>query len=91
MTRSVRDRDVVLLAAVCVAIVLGLQVLAELFPAFGDAIGRPPTMIVALVVVTGVILARAGWASFRNAGGGRAGNGRAGDGGARGGRAGEDP
>ena len=78
MTR-VRDRDVVLLAALCVAIVLGLQVAAELFPAFGDAIGRPPTVIVALIVVTTVVLARALWASLRRRGDGPRGGGRAGE------------
>ncbi len=57
--RGVRDRDVVLLAAACVAVVLGLQLLGVLFPAFENAIGRPPTMIVLLVVVTAVVLGRA--------------------------------
>jgi hypothetical protein len=57
--RSVRDREVVLLAAACVAVVLGLQLLGILFPAFGDAIGRPPTMIGVLAVVTAVVLGRA--------------------------------
>jgi len=66
----VRDREVLLLAALCVVVVLGLQVLAELVPAFGDAIGRPPTVIVALIVVTLVVLARAMWASFRGSRGG---------------------
>lgn len=68
MKGGVRDRDVILLAALCVVIVLGLQVAAELFPAFGDAIGRPPTVIVALIVVTAVVLARALWASLRRHG-----------------------
>ena len=61
----VRDRDVVLLAAFCVAVVLGLQLLGIVFPPVQDAIGRPPTMIVALIVVTLVVLARALWTSVR--------------------------
>ena len=61
----VRDRDVVLLAACCVAVVLGLQLLGIVFPPFQDAIGRPPTMIVALIVVTLVVLVRALWSSLR--------------------------
>ena len=63
--RVVRDREVLLLAAFCVVVVLGLQFLGIVFPPFADAIGRPPTVIVALVVVTAVVLARALWASIR--------------------------
>ena len=65
--RAVRDREVLLLAAFCVVVVLGLQFLGIVFPPFADAIGRPPTVIVALVVVTVVVLARALWASIRRA------------------------
>jgi hypothetical protein len=65
--RAVRDREVLLLAAFCVVVVLGLQFLGIVFPPFADAIGRPPTVIVALVVVTVVVLARALWASIRHA------------------------
>jgi hypothetical protein len=61
----VRDRDVVVLAAFCVAVVLGLQLLGIIFPPFDEALGRPPTMIVALIVVTVVVLGRALWASMR--------------------------
>ncbi len=64
-THGVRDRDVVLLAALCVVIVLGLQLLGILVPAFQDAIGRPPTMIVVLAVVTAVVFGRALWAMLR--------------------------
>lgn len=64
--RAVRDREVVVLAALCVVIVLGLQLLGIVFPAFQDAIGRPPTMIVVLIVVTAVVLARALWAALRH-------------------------
>ncbi len=62
----VRDRDVVLLAACCVVVVLGLQFLGIVFPPFADALGRPPTMIVALVVVTLAVLGRVLWASVRH-------------------------
>jgi len=61
----VRDRDVVLLAAGCVVVVLGLQLLGIVFPPFADALGRPPTMIVALVVVTLAVLGRVLWAGVR--------------------------
>jgi hypothetical protein len=63
--RNVRDREVVLLAACCVALVLGLQLLGIVYPPFAAALGRPPTMIVALVVVTAVVLGRALWAAGR--------------------------
>ena len=63
--RAVRDREVLLLTAFCVVVVLGLQFLGIVFPPFADAIGRPPTVIVALVVVTAVVLARALWVSVR--------------------------
>ena len=62
----VRDREVVVLAAFCVAVVLGLQLLGIIFPPFDEALGRPPTMIVALVVVTLVVLGRALWSSMRH-------------------------
>jgi hypothetical protein len=61
----VRDRDVALLAALCVVVVLGLQLVGIIFPPFADALGRPPTVIVALVVVTVVVLGRALWSSVR--------------------------
>ncbi len=56
----------VVLAAFCVAVVLGLQFLGIIFPPLDEALGRPPTMIVALVVVTLVVLGRALWASMRH-------------------------
>jgi len=64
-SRHVRDRDVVLLGAFVVAVVLGLQAVGIAFPVFEDAVGRPPTVIVALTVVTVVVLARALYASMR--------------------------
>ena len=62
---QVRDRQVLLLAAAVVAVVLGLELLSMAFPAFADAVGRPPTVIAALIVVTVVVLLRAIVASAR--------------------------
>ena len=56
---GVRDRQVVLLAGLVVALVLGLQALSLAFPAFADAIDNPPTVIALLVIVTALILVRA--------------------------------
>jgi Ca2+/H+ antiporter len=55
----VRDRQVVLLAAVVVVVVLGLQLLSTFVPAVGDVLGLAPVLIGALIVVTLVVLARA--------------------------------
>lgn len=57
--RGVRDRQVVLLAGLVVALVLGLQALSLAFPPFADAIDNPPTVIALLVIVTVLVLARA--------------------------------
>ncbi len=59
----VRDRDVLLLGVFVVAVVLGVQGLGIVFPAFGDAVDNPPTVIVALVVVTLVVLARVAYSA----------------------------
>ena len=63
--RTVRDRDVVLLSAVIVVAVLAVQGLTIVSPALNDAIGRPPTVIVFLVVVTVVVMARVALATLR--------------------------
>lgn len=55
----IRDRHVVMVAAVMVAVVLGLQVLSSLVPAVGDFLGLAPVLIGALIVVTLIVLARA--------------------------------
>lgn len=55
----VRDRDVVIAAALVVAGVLIVAWLTGLVPALDDAIGLAPVVIVGLVAVTIVILARA--------------------------------
>ena len=57
--RPVRDRDVVLAAALVVAFVLIVARLTGLVPVLNDAIGLAPLVIVALVVVTVFVLVRA--------------------------------
>lgn len=52
-------RRVVAAAAAIVAVVLGLQLLGALVPDVGAALGAWPTMIVALVVVTALVLVTA--------------------------------
>lgn len=56
---GVRDREVILLAGLVVALVLGLQALSLAVPAFADAVDEPPTVIALLVAVTVLVLARA--------------------------------
>jgi hypothetical protein len=56
---GIRDRQVVMLAAAVVAVVLGLQLLSTFVPAIGDALGLAPVLIGALIVVTLLVLARA--------------------------------
>jgi hypothetical protein len=55
----VRDRDVVLAAALVVAGVLIFARITGLVPALDDAIGLEPLVIVGLIVVTVFVLARA--------------------------------
>lgn len=55
----VRDRDVVLAAALIVAGVLIVAWLTGLVPVLDDAIGLAPVIILGLIVVTILILARA--------------------------------
>ena len=57
----IRDRDVVIVAALVVAGVLIVAWLSGLIPALDDAIGLAPVVIVGLVVVTLLVLARAVW------------------------------
>jgi hypothetical protein len=63
MTRSpnrpVRDREVVVAAVLVVAAVIVFAWLTGLVPALDDLIGLVPVVIIALVVVTLIILARA--------------------------------
>ena len=54
-----RDRDVVVAAAVAVVIVLGAQALGVFVPGFDDLLGFQPVMILVLVLVTVVILVQA--------------------------------
>ncbi|MEA2676491.1 MAG: hypothetical protein QOJ81_632 [Chloroflexota bacterium] len=60
-TSRVRDRDVLLAAALVVAGVLIFAWLTGLIPALDDAIGLAPLVIVGLVAVTLLVLARALW------------------------------
>jgi polyferredoxin len=58
-TRPARDRQVVLVAASIVVVILGLQLVSALVPAVGDVLGLAPVIIGALVLVTLVVLLRA--------------------------------
>lgn len=55
----VRDRDVLVVAALVVAGVLSVAWLTGLIPALDSAIGLAPVVIVGLILVTVVVLARA--------------------------------
>jgi hypothetical protein len=55
---TVGARQVVLLAAAAVAVVLGLQLISWFVQPLDDALGYVPLVIVALVVVTVFILYR---------------------------------
>jgi hypothetical protein len=57
--RPVRDRDVVLAAVLVVAFVLIVAWLTGLIPALDNAIGLAPVVIIAMILVTVVVLARA--------------------------------
>ena len=57
----IRDRDVLLVAALVVAAVMIVAWGTGLIPALDDAIGLAPVVIVSLVVVTILVLARALW------------------------------
>jgi hypothetical protein len=57
----IRDRDVLLVAALVVAGVLIFAWMTGLVPALDDAVGLAPVVIVSLVVVTILVLARALW------------------------------
>jgi len=59
--RGVRDRDVVLAAALVVVGVLIVAWLTGLVPALDSAIALAPLVIIGLVVVTVLVLARALW------------------------------
>lgn len=55
----VRDRQVLLIAAVVVVAVVGLNVVSVLVPPVGQVLGLAPVLIGALMIVTIVVLARA--------------------------------
>jgi hypothetical protein len=54
--RPVRDRDVILTAALVIAAVLIIARVTGLVPALDDAIGLEPVVIVGLIVVTIAVL-----------------------------------
>lgn len=60
-TPRVRDRDVVLAAALVVAGVLIVAWLTGFIPPLDDAIGLAPVVIIGLVAVTVLVLFRALW------------------------------
>jgi fatty acid desaturase len=57
--RPVRDREVVIAAALVVAFVLIVAWLTGLVPALDNAIGLAPVVIIGLILVTVLVLARA--------------------------------
>ncbi|MGZ3586694.1 MAG: hypothetical protein ACXWQ6_03490 [Candidatus Limnocylindrales bacterium] len=57
--RRVRDRQVVLLAAAVVIVVLGTQAVGLLVPGFDQLLALQPVMVVVLIGVTLAILAQA--------------------------------
>ena len=57
----IRDRDVLIVAALVVAAVMIVAWGTGLIPALDDAIGLAPVVIVGMVVVTVLVLARALW------------------------------
>jgi len=63
--RPVRDRQVLLLAGVVVAIVLGAQALGLLVPGFEQLLALQPVMVLVLIVVTVLVLAQALRTSLR--------------------------
>ena len=56
--RNVGWREVLIVAAVAVAAVLGLDALARLVPAVGDVFRQTPVIVIGLVVTTGLVLWR---------------------------------
>ena len=61
MTQRVRGigwREVLIVAAVAVAGVLGAQVVSALFPAVGDVFRQTPVIVIGLVVATALVLWR---------------------------------
>lgn len=63
--QRVRDREVVIAAAIAVGLVLGSQALGVFVPGFDDLLGIQPVVIIVLVVVTVVILVQAVRAGLR--------------------------
>jgi hypothetical protein len=57
--RPAGGRQVVLVAAAAVAVVLGAQLVSLLVPAVGEVLGLWPLLIVVLVLVTAFVLVQA--------------------------------
>jgi hypothetical protein len=56
--RSVGWREVLIVAAVAVGAVLGVQLLATFVPAIGDLFRETPIIVVGLLLSTGLVLWR---------------------------------
>lgn len=56
--RRVRDRDVVLLMAAVVAVVLALNVLSGIVPGMDRLFATAPVLIIAMLAVSGLVLWR---------------------------------
>ena len=56
--RSIGWREVLIVAAVAVAGVLGAQVVSTLVPAVGDVFRQTPVIVIGLVVATALVLWR---------------------------------
>ncbi len=57
--RGVRDRDVVLVAAGVVVVILALNLVSALFPPLDRLLAAAPIVVLAMVAVTAVVLLRA--------------------------------
>ena len=58
--RAIGWREVLIVAAVAAAAVLGAQVISALVPPVGDLFRQTPVIVIGLVVVTGFVLWRIG-------------------------------
>ena len=56
--RGVGWREVLIVAAVAVGAVLGVQLLATFVPAIGDVFRETPIIVIGLLVATGLVLWR---------------------------------
>lgn len=56
--RGIGWREVLIVAAVAVGAVLGVQLLATFVPAIGDLFRETPIIVIGLLIVTGLVLWR---------------------------------